>query len=186
MFGLNQYAIIGMAAFYLLSIGGASFLSYERGHDDMRNAQTEQKLADTSAELTRTKARQKDGTTAAKEHDSHEDEIRRLYGLLRSGPGAVHISPDSDPLVPVWAVRMHDRAASGWISGDPYPGKSDSDASDVRLSQVLAMCTANYERHEINRSRLTDIIRLEPVLPALPPATEEAKPSFLSNLNPFN
>jgi hypothetical protein len=179
----NPWIILGFVGFLLLSVGGASWLAYDRGRDDMRNAQTETALASTKQALTNSQKRQGDGATAAKEHDDHEQAILDAFRHIRTGPAAVVIRPDTDPFVPVWFVRMHDRAASGYPSGDPYPGKSDADASDIRLSQALAMLVTNYEGCQVNRSRLLDVIHLEPVLPALPPATE--KPSLLERINPF-
>jgi hypothetical protein len=179
----NPWIILGFVGFLLLSVGGASWLAYDRGRDDMRNAQTEQALATTKKALTDSTKRQGDGQQAAKEHDDHEQAILDAFRHIRTGPAAVVIRPDTDPFVPVWAVRLFDRSASGNPSGDPYPGKSDADPSDVKLSEAIAMLSINFEGCQVNRSRLIDIIHLEPILPALPPATE--KPSLLERINPF-
>lgn len=181
----NPYVILGTAGAWLASIILCGWLMYARGHDDMRNAQTETALASTKQALSNSQKRQGDGATAAKEHDDHEQAILDAFRHIRTGPSAVVIRPDTDPFVPVWFVRMHDRAASGYPGGDPYPGKSDADPSEIRLSQALAMLVTNYEGCQVNRSRLLDVIHLEPVLPALPPPTEAPKRAFLDRINPF-
>ncbi len=181
----NPWVMLGAAGAWLASLVVCGWLMYARGHDDMRNAQTETALASTKTALKNSQARQGDGQAAAKEHDDHEQAILNAFQHIRTGPAAVVIRPDTDPFVPVWFVRMHDRAASGYPGGDPYPGKSDADASTIRLSQALAMLVTNYEGCQVNRSRLLDVIHLEPVLPALPPPTVEVKPSFLDRINPF-
>ncbi len=182
----NPWVILGVAGTWLVSLALCSWLFYARGVDDNENAHTKMTLVATAKALTDSKTRQNDGAQAAQEHDEHEDEIQRLYALLRSRPGAVPIPPATDPFVPVWFVRMHDRAASGDAGGDPYPGKSDANPSDVRLSQALAMLISNYEGCQINRSRLADIIALKPVLPAVaPPPAPTHNPDLFHRLNPF-
>lgn len=184
MFGLSPTAILGTAGAWLASVllaaGVSGWLFYQRGHDDMRNAVTEQALAATTAELKKTEAKVNRAAAAGADHDKRETQvIHDTRTILKT----VTIPPDSDPYVPVWFVRLHDRSASRWAGGDPYPGKSDGDPSDVRLSQAVAMLAANYESCEVNRGRLTDIIDLKPVMPAQP----EAPPrDFLDRINPAN
>lgn len=181
---LNPYVMLGTAGAWLLSLAVCGWLMYARGHDDMRNAFTEQALTTANRNLADSQKQQNRQAAIGASHDKNQTQInidtsaiaRTLNQLLAKLPAG------SDPFVPVWFVRMHDRAASRWTDADPYPGKSDGDPSDVRLSQALAMLTANYGKCETNRVQLRDTIDLKPVLPneIVPP-----KKSLLDNINPF-
>lgn len=173
--------LLGLVVAFLISNSVTGGLLYFRGRDDMKAFYTTQELANANKALARTKGTQDRATQAAQDHNNHETQvIHDTRTILKT----VTIPPDSDPFVPVWFVRLHDRSASRWAGGDPYPGKSDGEPSDVRLSQAIAMLAANYEGCEVNRSRITDIIAIKPVMPAVPTVAPER--GLLDRINPFN
>ena len=179
---MNPYVILGSVVAWLASLAVTGWLMYARGHDDMRNAYTEQALGNANATIKGMQGKQAKSDEAGEKHDQNITRInvdtsaiaRALSDMLANLPAG------SDPLVPVWFVRMHDRAASRNLGADPYPGKSDGDASDVRLSQALAMLSGNYGKCELNSAQLSDLIAYLKADRA-----PEKRPSFLDRINPF-
>lgn len=180
----NPYIILGTAGAWLASIVLCGWLMYARGHDDMRNAFTEQQLTQANTNLRNSQHNQNISAKAGADHDRNTTQVnvdtsaiaRALRDTLSKIPAA------TDPVVAVWVIRMFDRAASRSVNADPYPGKSPGDPSDFKLSEVIAMLADNFGRCELNRVQLSDIIKLKPVLPAPPP---EEKHGIFDKLNPF-
>lgn len=176
---LDPRVLLGLLVSSLLLVGVTFWFAYERGGDDVKAAFTAQALVQANKALADSQKAAARAAQAAQDHDNREAQvIHDTRTILKT----VTIPPDTDPFVPVWFVRLHDRAASRWAGGDPYPGKSDGDPSDVRLSQAVAMLATNYEGCEVNRSRLLDIEALHPVMPRQPAPVPQ---SMLDRLNPF-
>ena len=118
---------------------------------------------------------------AAKAGEHHDQEVQTVHDTTREIIRTVTIPAASDPYLPVGFVRLFDRAAGRSIGADPYPGKSDGDASDVRVSEAASLLVGNYDKCETNRVQLADLIAY------LKSDREPAKrPDFLDRINPFN
>lgn len=177
MLGSNPYAILGAAGVWLLSIVVAGWLMYARGRDDMRNAYTEQRLSQANADIAGMKAQQVKSDKAGEKHDAN---VQGIHETTREIIRTVQIPAASDPYLPVGFVRLFDRAAGRSIGADPYPGKSDGDASDVRVSEAASLLVGNFDACEANRVQLADLIDYLKSDRATPP-----RMSFLDQINPF-
>lgn len=149
----NPWVILGVVLFFLASISGASLLAYSRGKDDMKAAYTTQELAGANKKIAAMEAEGREADKAGGQHDGKKTEVRNETRIIER---TVTITPDSDPYMPVWFVRLFDRAAGRNIGSDPYPGKSDGERSDVRLSEVKSVLVRNFEACELNRVQLDD------------------------------
>ncbi len=171
----NPYVILGCAGAWLLSIIVCGWLMYARGHDDMRNAQTEQQLQAANANL---KTSQQNQTKAAEAGADHETKVQTVHDTTRTIVQTVQLPPDRDPYLPVGFVRLFDRAASRSIDADPYPGKSDGDPSDVRVSEAQRLLVTDWaDKYYACRQQVIDTANLKPVLPS-----PEVKTTFLERL----
>lgn len=144
----------------------------------MRNAFTEQQLTIANANL---KASQQNQDRAAKAGEAHEINVQTVHDTTREIVRTVTIPPDRDPYLPVGFVRLFDRSASRSINGDPYPGKSDGDPSDVRVSEAAALLSRESgwaDKYYACRQQVADIIALNPVLPTSRPN----KPSLIDRI----
>lgn len=175
----NPYVVIGGIVGWLASIALTGWLMYARGHDDMRNAYTEQQLASANQRLADAGKNNKIADDAGKKF---EDAKPRIITQIQYRTREIVIPPDADPFMPVWFVRMWDRVASGSSAADPYPGLDAGAASDVRLSEVRTVLERWAGKYETCQLQIDSIRQLKPVLPP-PPATE--KPSVFEQLNPF-
>jgi hypothetical protein len=176
----NPYIILGTAGAWLASILLVGWLTYTRGHDDMRNAYTEASLAQAQKDLADHKKNDKIADAAGKKF---EDEKTKIVTQIqyRDRTRDVFIPPDSDPFLPIWAVRMWNDLASIEPPSDPYPGQSPDAPSRTRLSGIRPVLRAWVVKYETCRKQIDDIRELKPVLP-LPPGD---KPDFLDHINPF-
>ena len=175
---LNPWVILSLVGFFLLSTAGTGTLMYIRGRDDMKAAYTEQQLTAANKALVDAG---KNNQIADKAGKDHEVQIQIIHDKGRDIVNTIRIPPDADPLLPIWFVRLWDRFASRSLTADAYSGKSDSDPSDVRLSEARTMLGKWADEYYACRQQVIDTGKLNPVLPP-PPA--EAK-SFFSKLNPF-
>lgn len=181
---MNPWALLGAGAAWLVSMAVCGWLMYARGHDDMRNAYTEQQFATAQQTIKDMKTKQAKADQAGEKHDVNNVRVNvDTSAIGRSLQEALAKMPvNSDPYMPVWFVRVFDRSASRDATADPYPGKSDYDASDIRLSQAGALLATNFGKCEANRVQLTDLIAyLKEDRAQLPQKTQ----SFLDHLNPF-
>lgn len=177
----NPYVILGTAGAWLVSLVLVGWLLYARGHDDMRNAFTEQQLTQANENL---KNAGKNNKVADVAGEAHGEKVTIINNKTREIHDSIRIPADSDPLLPVWFVRLLNRAASRNATGDPYPGKSESDPSDVRLSEAGRMLSDGWaDKYYVCRQQVIDTVNLAPVLPAEQP--QEEKRSLLDRLNPF-
>lgn len=174
----NPYVILSGAAAWLASLVLCGWLMYARGHDDMRNAYTEQQLTQANTNLRNSQKNQDRADQAGFEH---EQKVQVVHDTTREIVRTVSVPADADPYVPVWFVRLWDRLAGRSLDGDAYPGKSESAASDVRLSEVKPVLAKWADDFYACRQQVADIVALKPVLPA-PKA--ESKTVF-DRLNPF-
>jgi hypothetical protein len=174
----NPYALLGAGVAWLISLALCFWLAYSRGHDDMRNAYTEQQLSTANANL---KASQQNQDKAAKAGASHEANVQTVHDTTREIVRTVTIPPDRDPYLPVGFVRLFDRSASRSINGDPYPGKSDGDPSDVRVSEAATLLSRESgwaDKYYACRQQVADIVALNPVLPTPP----QSNPSLIERI----
>lgn len=176
---LNPYVILGTAGAWLASIILCGWLMYARGHDDMRNAVTEQQLTQANSNITGMKA---NDAKAAKAGEDHDVKTQTVHDTTREIVRTVTIPADADPYLPVGFVRLFDRSASRSIGADPYPGKSDGDASDVRVSEAASLLVGDFDKCETNRVQLADLIAY---VRSEQTPTPAPKPSWLDSLNPF-
>lgn len=175
----NPYVILGVVAFYIASVLGVGGLMYMRGRDDMKAAYTAQQLAQANTTIEGMKHKQAVSDTAGEVHDQHTNTVRET---TREIVKTVTIPADADPFLPVGFVRLFDRAASRNIGADPYPGKSDGDPSDVRVSEAGSLLAGtDFARCEENRVQLSDLIAYLKADRA-----PEKMPGWLDNINPFN
>lgn len=178
----NPWVIIGIAGAWILSLVVCGFLLYARGHDDMRNAYTEQQLAQANANLKATQANQNKSAQAGKDHQAN---VQIIHDRAATIVKTVQIPADKDPYLPVGFVRLWDRSASQRIDADPYPGKSDGDPSDIRVSEAATLLSRQdgwADRYYQCRKQVIDTVNLNPVLP---PPVEEHK-GLIEQLNPFD
>lgn len=176
---LNPYVMLGAAGAWLLSIAVTGWLMYARGHDDMRNAQTEANFAQAQRDLADHKENDKIADTAGKKF---EDAKPQIVTQVQYRDRNIIIPPDADPFVPVWFVRMFNDIASVEPPPDPYPGQSDSSPSRTRLSGTRAVLKAWAIKYETCRKQVDSIRELKAVLPT-PPQEESG---FFEKLNPFS
>jgi len=175
---LNPWVILGLVATLLLTNVATGGLLYMRGRDDMKSAYTLQQLKTANATIAGMKTKQEGADKAGEKHDGNVQIVR---STTREIVRTVQIPADADPYLPVGFVRLWDRAASRNIGADPYPGKSDGDPSDVRVSEAgRLLAGTNFAACEENRTQLADLI-------AYLRADREpaAKPSWLDRINPF-
>lgn len=174
----NPYVMLWVAGAWLASIVLCGWLMYNRGHDDMRNAYTEQQLTQANQNLATSQKTQEAADKAGAEHEQHVQIVReRTREIVRT----VTIPPDADPLVPVWFVRLLDRYAGRSLDADPYPGKPEGDPSDVRLSEVRSLLAKWADDYYACRQQVIDIVAIKPVMPSPP----EPERGLLERLNPF-
>lgn len=173
--------IVGGAALLLIVIFGAGcFLSYKRGADDTKNAMTIQQLASANENL------KKAGQNNAIAHSadvSHNAGVQVVHDTTHEIIRTVTLPAASDPFLPVGFVRLWDRAASRNIAADPYPGKSDGEPSDVRVSEAQSMLVTDWaDKYYTCKRQVDDTRQLNPVLPTPP----EERKDFFTRINPFN
>ncbi len=173
----NPYVILGALCAWLLSTAATGWLMYNRGSDDQRNAQTVQQLAQANANIESMKRKDAAAALAGEKHDEH---IHTVQNTTREIVRTVTIPPAADPFLPVGFVRLFDRAASRQLGADPYPGKSDGDPSDVKVSEAAGLLADNFGEAEACRVQLTDLISY---LKA--DRTPAPNPSLFEHLNPF-
>jgi hypothetical protein len=173
--------IIAFPIAALVAVGltaGAWFGGVGHGKFVERAAHTEQQLAQANRSLADSQKNQETADKAGAEHEQHVQIVReRTREIVRT----VTIPPDADPFVPVWFVRLYDRLASRAVNADPYPGQSEGDPSDVRLSETRPLLARASDEYFACRKQIEDIVALKPVLP--PPAAPER--GFLERLTPF-
>lgn len=166
-------ALLGM----LLLSGGAGFWGYEHGIAIQEARQTKTELAQANANIADMKRKTEAADKAGEEHDV---KVRTVHDTTREIIRTVTIPAASDPYLPVGFVRLFDRAASRQFGADPYPGKSDGDPSDVRVSEAANLLAKNFGECEATRLQLTDLIEYLKTVRA--PAE---KPSLIDRINPF-
>src|SRR5690348_9014114 len=105
----NPYIILGAVAFWLATVGGASFFSYERGKDDQAAYQTKVDLAQAQKDLADHK---KNDVIANNAGRKFEDAKPRVVTQVQYRDHNIIIPPDADPFVPIWFVRMFNDIAS--------------------------------------------------------------------------
>lgn len=180
MLNLNPWVILGVVGVFILSIGGASWLAYDRGRDDMKAAYTEQQLAKANAQIRETV------TNTGIQHKAdtdHQVGVQVVHDTTREIIHTVTLPAAADPFLPVGFVRLFDRAASRDAAADPYPGKSDAEPSDVRVSQAASLLVGDWaDKYYICKKQVDDTRSLNPVLPQ-PPA--EIHKSFWERISPF-
>lgn len=179
----NPYVILGTACAWLLSLVAVGWLLYARGHDDMRNAYTEQQLTEANRNLDLAKI---SNNVAAQAGEDHDQKTQVVHDTTREIYHTVTVPAASNPYLPVWFVRLLDRTAGRTATADPYPGKSDGDPSDVTLSEagrMLAGTDGWSDKYYACRQQVIDTATLKPILP---PQTASEKPSLLERINPFS
>lgn len=174
----NPYVILGGLVGWLASLALCGWLMYNRGHDDMRNSYTEQQLTQANRNLVDAGKNNKIADDAGQKH---ETEVKIIHDKGQDIIHSIIVPPDADPLVPVWFVRLFDRFASRDVTADAYPGKSDSEPSDVRMSEVRIVLRGWADSYYTCKKQVDDTRELNPVLP--PPPQE--KKSLIDQLNPF-
>jgi len=176
---VNPYVLLGAAGAWLASLILAGWLMYTRGHDDMRNAYTEQTLSQTQKQLD---AARKGAAQAQAAGENHEKGVQIVHDTTREIVRTVQIPPDNDPVMPVAAIRLFDRAASRSPGADPYPGQSPNASSGIKLSEVIAMLVTDWaDKYYTCQKQVDDIAAQKPVLPS---PVEKPK-TILEQLNPF-
>lgn len=168
---------IAMLAVLLMG-GGATFWGYETGISVQEARQTKTELDQANDNIEAMKA---DNIKAAKAGEQHDANVQTVHDTTREIIRTVTIPAASDPYLPVGFVRMFDRAASRDKRADPYPGKSDGDPSDVRVSEAGNLLTSNFGDCEANRVQLSDLIDY-----VRSDRAPEKKPTWLERNNPFN
>lgn len=168
---------IALLATLLLS-GGAGFWGYNHGVAVQEARQTKVELQQANKALADATANNKIANEAGQQH---EQGVKVVHDTTREIVRTVTIPPDADPYLPVWFVRLFDRFASRTLTGDPYPGKSDSAPSDVRLSEARTMLGRWADEYYVCRQQVIDIGKLNPVLPPPP----EDRRGLFDKLNPF-
>ena len=175
---LNPWVILSLVGFFLVATIGAGTLAYMRGRDDMKAVYTEQELQQANRALVQA---QKTNEAAKAAGDKHEEQKVVIHEKTREIYRSVTVPPDADPLLPVWFVRLLNRASSRNTADDPYPGQPDSDTSTIRLSEAGRMLSDGWaDKYYVCRKQIEDIGKLNAVLPPPPPS-----PSFFDKLNPF-
>lgn len=178
---LNPWVIIGMIVFFLVSIGGTGYLAYERGNDDAIAAVTTQQLAKANQALKDVAA---NTAIAHKADETHTAGVQVVHDTTHEILRTVTLPPDADPYLPVGFVRLFDRAASRDPTADPYPGKSDGEPSDVRVSQAQTLLVTDWaDKYYTCKRQVDDTRDLNPVLPQ--PVPVPATKTLLDRLNPF-
>lgn len=178
---LDPKVLLSLIVGLLIYSGIGGYLVYARGRDDMKAAYTEQQLATANLNIHDLQTNQ---ASAAKAGADHEQNVQTVHDTTREIIHTVQIPAAADPFLPVGFVRLFDRAASRSIVGDPYPGKSDGDPSDVKVSEAASLLAGEggwADQFYSCRQQVADIVKLKPVMPA--PAA--SKPGLLDSLNPF-
>lgn len=175
---LNPWVILSLVGLFLLSNATTGTLLYIRGKDDQIAYQTKIELGKANKALADA---QKNNDIGKKAGDDHEQQKVVIREKTREIYRSVTIPPDADPLLPVWFVRLLNRASSRNTADDPYPGQPDSDPSTIRLSEAGRMLSDGWaDKYYVCRKQIEDIGKLNPILPPPPPST-----SFFDKLNPF-
>lgn len=165
---------------WLLTLGGSGLWMYEHGKFIQKAEYTDQQLTQANANLKSSEAQAKTASAAGADH---ETKVQVVHDTTRTIVQTVQIPADADPFLPVGFVRLFDRSASRDISADPYPGKSDGDPSDVRVSEAATLLAKDWANNYYTCQRqISDIVALHPVLPPAP----EAEHSLIERLNPFH
>jgi hypothetical protein len=175
----NPWVILGGVGAWLASLVLCGWLMYARGHDDMRNAQTEANFAQAQKDLNDHK---KNDAIADKAGKGFEDAKPKIITQVQYRDRNTNIPSDADPFVPVWFVRMFNDIASVEPPADAYPGQPDSAPSRTRLSGTRAVLKAWAIKYETCRAQIDGIRELKPVLPT--PAEDQK--SVFDHINPFN
>lgn len=175
---LNPWVILGIVGLFLLSNASTGTLLYIRGKDDQIAYQNTIELKKANKALA---DGEKNNRIAHEAGVTHEREVQIIREKGRDIIRTVQVPPDADPFMPVWFVRLWDRFASRSLTADAYPGKSDSDPSDVRLSEARTMLGKWADDYYTCRQQVIDTGKLNPVLPPPP----EKKVSLFEKLNPF-
>lgn len=144
MFGINPYVIIGVILTFLASNVGSFF--YGEHIESLAQAKTmlthEVKQ---QAKTIKTQAESADVNTkigAKLDADQQKSQIvyRDVYKEIK-----IRLPADSDTFVTCGFVRLYDHAASGRADvSSVCAGKSDNAASDVKLSEVIAVSNDNF------------------------------------------
>lgn len=164
---------IALLATLLLS-GGTAFWGYEHGIAIQEARQTKAELSQANANIADMKRKD---AVAAKAGEVHDEHMQTVHDTTREIIRTVTIPAASDPYLPVGFVRLFDRAASRQFGADPYPGKSDGDASDVKVSEAGNLLAENFGEADACRVQLTDLIDY-----LKKDRARAAKPSFLERL----
>lgn len=151
----NPWVILGALIFLLVSVGGTGVLAYERGRDDMKASYTAQQLNQANVNIAEMKKRDAD---SAKAGASQDVQVQTVHDTTREIVRTVTIPADADPFLPVGFVRLFDRSASRSSGADSYPGKSDGDASNVRVSEAASLLATDFDACETNRVQLANLI----------------------------
>ncbi|HEY0265710.1 MAG TPA: hypothetical protein VGC16_03100 [Rhizomicrobium sp.] len=122
-------------------------------------------LAEAKAQAAALQARAKIADAAdseARAHAASDQAIQtQIQTVIREVPRYVSIQSDSRCVVPWGVVRLLDAAASGADPGDVAaaiaPGQPDDAASDVRLSEIVALQAANLGAGHENADQLTHL-----------------------------
>lgn len=175
----NPWVILGAVLFWLVTVGGVGYLTYERGKDDQISYQAKADLKQARQDLADHKKNDAIANTAGKKF---EDAKPKIINQVQYRDRNIVIPADSDPFVPVWFVRMFDDIASVEPPADAYPGQPDSAPSRTRLSGTRVVLKAWAVKYETCRGQIDAIRELNPVLP-IPPSADQ--PSLLERLNPF-
>lgn len=173
---LNPYVILGTAGTWLASLALCFWLAYARGHDDMRNAQTEANFAQAKTDLANHK---KNDQIADKAGKGFENAKPQIVTQVQYRDRNIIIPPDADPFVPVWYVRMFNDIASVEPPADAYPGQPDSAPSRTRLSGTRAVLKAWAIKYETCRKQVDSIRELNAVLPT---PIEQSKPTLFDRM----
>lgn len=175
---LNPWVLLAFVGVLFASNAATGTLLYMRGRDDTVAAYTKQELREANAKLSAKAVNDKKADDAGVKHEKDKEDIHVVTRTIRE---SVVVPPDRDPFVPVWFVRLLDRAAVRSATADPAPSQSAGDPSDVRLSEVGDVLTSQADDYYQCRKQVENIVSLEPVLPAPP----EQKEGFFGRINPF-
>ncbi len=98
----------------------------------------------------------------ARDHVASDQAIQtQIQTVIREVPKRVDAKDDAGCVVPWSVVRLLDAAASGAELGDVAarvaPGQPDDAASDVKLSEIVALLAANFGIARQNAGQLEDL-----------------------------
>jgi hypothetical protein len=171
--------ILSLVGFFLLSTVGTGTLMYIQGKDDQVAYQNTVELKKANKALADAG---KNNQIANKAGEDHATNVQVVHDTTREIVRTVTIPAESDPFLPVGFVRLFDRAASRSLAADPYPGKSDGEPSDIRVSQAATLLVSDWaDKYYICKKQVDDTRSLAPVRP--PPPQEER--TLLERISPF-